>query len=626
MPFFRRTPAPAPTREQLLTPLGMVDPGRLLQGWTVYPYNPSWLASRKGLAIYDVMKRDEQVKAALRFKKHTVVVPGWGVNSPKGQSHDWEVSEFIRWNLTHLNGGFHNALSSIMTALDYGFSVSEKIYAEVEKGPYKGLLRLKQLNSCKPHWMYFIQDEFGKLLAIRQINTFSAEIELPPEKFVVYSYTKEFENLYGQSDLESAYRPWWIKDNAYRWLSVALERYGMPPTFAFYNPDAYVPAQIDDLKTIITKIQNGTFGVLPRKIKDDLELWSQQIGRDSNGIFVQALQRLDGDIAKALLIPSLIGFTTDQSHGSNARSVTQFKSFIQVILHLQAELADMVINDQIIPQLCDLNFPGLSEYPRFQFMPFEDENKMELLKTWQALVEGRIVNRIEDDEEHIRKIMDFPDNENPTLEPLPLPKGSAGAPGPGQEATSGSETKPMSEEELTDDMRAYATENDCEWRTVKGHPVCIRSSSTKARVARALATHKPATIEKQHAARTSEDRVAKMVGGKANGDHEPTDVTVKLGGRTHGVEVKTFFDNSRDAITMHPESLSRKVSYARREGVKLHTVVIDARNTFAQGRFSGQYSGHEVYYRSGVGSYRLGAMVRVRDASHLKALINGTEK
>lgn len=162
------------------------------------------------------------------------------------------------------------------------------------------------------------------------------------------------------------------------------------------------------------------------------------------------------------------------------------------------------------------------------------------------------------------------------------------------------------------------------WVTIHGRRVYLRGGATmQQRKQHALRTHKPSTAAKQRVGRANEERIARMLGTKPNGDNDPLDVVLTLGGRTHGLEVKTFTDNSNDKVTMHPESLARKEKWARKEKAALHTVVIDARRTFNDGAHRKDYSGHGLYYRAGAGSFRLAGMTPVRDAAHLRALVSG---
>lgn len=467
-----------PTTKQLQSALAYVDPSRLISGWVQAPYNPGWLVTRKGLGIYDTMKRDEQVKAALKFKKSSVLASGWEVVSPGDQEEDWEVTQFVRNTLLGVQGGWHAVLTDILGALEYGYSVGERVYGEAEKGNWKGKVVLSRLQSIKPHYIDFVVDEFGVLHGITQQMAGLAQQDLPIGKFVIYTHQKEFGNFYGISDLESAYRPWWTKDNAYKWLAVTLERFGLPPLFAMYDPNSYQGNQIEELKKVVARIQNATLGVIPRATKDALEFWSQQLGKGSVDLFLQSLDRFDQHIARAVLVPSMIGVASDEgNNGSLARSQTHADSFLRVVAELQQDIAVGVVNAQIIPQLCDLNFPGLDEYPIFRFLPYTDEQRLEVIKTWSELVGGKVVGRIEDDERHIRKVIGFPENDDIKIEALPEqpPPGQfpPGKPAFGKKPPPFGKPKlpdkkelsmeEVPEEEQSEEMRTFAEENNAVW-------------------------------------------------------------------------------------------------------------------------------------------------------------------
>lgn len=463
------------TRQALLDAQAYVDPSRLFGGRLSLPYNPSVLVTRKGLNVFDQMKRDEQVKAALLFKKHAVLASDWEVVSPADQDVDWEVTEFVRSALRALPGGIAAALRSVMLGMDYGYSVTEKVYAEGE-GTFAGRLVIARLVSAKPHYFDFVTNRSGQVLLLLQkyvpgagTGGASQFLEFSPDKFIVYTHEREFENPYGRSDLEAAYRAWWTKDNTYKWLAVMLERYGMPPLFLFYNPNDYPPDQITSLKNVVKNIQNATMGVIPRNSKEGLEFWSGTLAGQSKDVFLAALARFDADIAKALLQPSLTGFSGEggqgEARGSLARSNVHWKAFLYVVEELQLSL-ETVVNEQLVRQLCDLNWPSLQSYPQFKFGRLDDEAQLDLFKTWLGLVEGRVVNRIEDDEGHIRKALGFPENDSPTLEPMPSAAG-------GKDLVPGvPDAKVLTQGELSEEMRAFAEETGGTWVEVGGAVAC----------------------------------------------------------------------------------------------------------------------------------------------------------
>ena len=84
--------------------------------------------------------------------------------------------------------------------------------------------------------------------------------------------------------------------------------------------------------------------------------------------------------------------------------------------------------------------------------------------------------------------------------------------------------------------------------------------------------------------------------GKLTGDNMPFDVLMGAS----AVEVKTILEGKNPKITMHPESLARKVAYAKQHKLKPHTVVIDARGPR-----------RKYYYKQGIGSFRLSGMKAV---------------
>jgi hypothetical protein len=478
----------APSLAAMRTAQAYVDPSRLISRNMFTPYNPSLLVARKGLGIYDEMKKDEQVKSALAFKKAAVVAAGWEIVSPGDQEDDWEVTTFVRDCFDQFKGGWHDALKKIMRALDYGYSVSEKVYAD-GAGVFEGKLVLERIVELKPHYIDFVTDASGKVVAIEQMPVAGASSKdgrFHPVKFIHYVHDREFENAYGKSDLEAAYRAWWVKDNCYKWLAIMLERYGMAPLFAMYDPNQYSGAVLEELKKVVKNIQNATMGIIPRQNgAEGLEFWSQNLAGQSKEIFLSAMGRFDSDIGKALLQPSMIGFVQESgaygatSGGSMARSNISWRSFLMVVEEVQRDLADGAINTQIIPQLCDLNFPNLKSYPLFRFMRLDNEMEADLFRMWSELVAGKVVNRIEDDEQHIRKQLGFPPNDDPVLEELPgdaamKAKADAdakaekeGIPKPGAAAP-----KPVDEKELSDEMRAFADEHDAAWYEVDGEFVC----------------------------------------------------------------------------------------------------------------------------------------------------------
>ena len=389
--------------------LSIADPLNLYGGrFSVTPYNPDTLVTRKGLGIFDLMREDDQVKAATLFKRHTVLSAGYEVVSPEDMPEDWEVTEFIKEQLDNLEGSFQTSLIQIMTSLDYGYSITEKIFEERD-----GLINLTALKTRKPHPFSFDVDEFGNIKdnGLWQANGKDAQggyAKLPPDKFVIYTHQFEFGNHYGKSDLVPAYRAWWSKDNAYKFLMMVLERYGVPTILALYDPKKYSAAHVNALYTALKSMSSTTMGVIPRSDPDNLELWSPdgQHARAAKDVFVPVTDMFNRDIARAVLMPGLLGLTPDQAAGSFARARVQFDVFMLVVEFLRSEIQEKVMMDQIIKPLVNLNFTT-DVYPEFRFLPLTDDIRLDILQEWREQVSSGAVKSRPADENRVRDLLDF---------------------------------------------------------------------------------------------------------------------------------------------------------------------------------------------------------------------------
>lgn len=406
-----------PTLGQLSQP----DPHRLFSKG-IAQYNPSDIVGFKGLRVFDVMRKDEQVKSSIAFKKFSVVAAGYDIVSPEGVPDDWEPTEFCKWSFDSLPGSITDRIMAMLTSIEYGYAASEILWGEPLKGgPFARKWPVEDIVSIKPHSFQFEQDQQGKVKEIIQ-NASGEDIHIPIEKVVLMTYQGEWSNPYGRSDLDAAYRAYWSKDATHKWLAMLLERFGIPPIFAKFNQNQYPEGPVlDALRKVLTNLQAGTVATLPIRDPKDLELWSPTIAAHVQDVFIPALDRYDTEIARAILMPNLLGTTPEQQQGSYARAAVVFDVFLMAVDALRAQVEEC-INDQIIWRMIAVNYPtDADQYPRFRFKPLTQDSRVSLMETWVKLVAGRSVLAREEDEVHIREIMSFPSAESePIARPEPV--------------------------------------------------------------------------------------------------------------------------------------------------------------------------------------------------------------
>jgi hypothetical protein len=124
----------------------------------------------------------------------------------------------------------------------------------------------------------------------------------------------------------------------------------------------------------------------------------------------------------------------------------------------------------------------------------------------------------------------------------------------------------------------------------------IEKPKLSLRQQRALVHYIPTTKADHASADTGEQMVREAVHGQRTADNMPFDV---LAGK-HAIEVKAMLHQSNDKITMRKAALQRKYGWAAKNNATPHTVVLDMRN--------GATTPNAVYYRQGVGSFRMGSM------------------
>lgn len=390
------------------------------------PYNPSPLIGRYGYRVISKMMMDEQIKAAVSLKELAVLASGWRIESPPDMDEDWEPTAFVRECLGGIKGRFARTAKGFLTAIPYGFSVAEKIWKA--DGRY---LKYDRIPTKHPSSFDFKLDEYGNVVDLLQKLPNGQTNSLPQNKFVRWTYGTEFAgNPYGISDLEAAYRAWWSKDAAFRWMAIYLERFGIPPIFALYNSQAYTPQQVVDLEVVLATIAAGTSGVIPRDEVGNLEMWSPTIGSGQRitGLFVPAMDFYDKRIALALGLPGLIGMTPgDQNQGSLARANVHFDVFMLLVDFIRGDLSESVIQEQIVDPLVAFNFAIPKEqYPRFKFPPISpDERKMVFDLYNQLLMTGGIIKGPLD-ENAVREALRLPERAPQDVANDPKPEAPEG--------------------------------------------------------------------------------------------------------------------------------------------------------------------------------------------------------
>ncbi len=367
--------------------------------------NPDDLARRKGLSIYAQMRMDEQVKAVCVFKRDVILSRGWSFMFPDDcKLSDKEKKDRITlFNklVRKMPGTFIDVLNNVSTGREFGFSLSEKVYGIVtlDGKTWTGISKIKTRD---PSSFDFITDDQGELIRCEQVIG-NRRVEIPLEKFIFYVHNPEFDEYFGRSDLREAYRSWYFKNEMIKYWAIYMEKMGggvwVGKTVEDTAPRAGTQA-FDTLTQVLRNAKNSGSIMLPKGV--DLDV----IFPTSSDAYEKVCTWHDLAIARALLVPNLLGVSHTGQTGAYSQSQTQLEAFAWTIKADSERLA-ACLNDQLFKDLGDRNW-GDEEYPEFCFNPVSQEQLRWMVTTWKDLVGAKAVITTEADEARLREILEMP--------------------------------------------------------------------------------------------------------------------------------------------------------------------------------------------------------------------------
>jgi SPP1 gp7 family putative phage head morphogenesis protein len=458
------TPVLASPGKNLITDLytGMVEQTAAVSPYVPdsmrRPYNPDELfRKRNDYGIYEEMVLDDQVNICLQLKKDLVLGAGWDIvtdsdetddeeskqpkegNDPQKDpqapaedpaeqddgGEDTDIAELMKQELTvslteqcdssadGQPGDFDEMLSEILSAYEFGFSLSEKIF----KINPDGKLGLKYLRTRHPASWLIHTDEQGRIERYEQRvgaaergAALKAE-DINPKSLIHYINNPRFQNPYGMSDLRVAYNAWFVKRQVIKYFAIFLEKAASPIPWAQYETNAPKQA-IDDIYQALKSFQAKTALVVPKA----LEVAFLE-SKSSGEAYDRAIHMFNMFIGRALFIPDLLGFQGGEvGGGSYALGKDQIRIFMHHIARRRKKLEN-IVNLHIIRPLVLFNYGEVEKYPKFRLRPLDDELAMELAKVWVDAVKGKVFKPNDEEINYFRALCKFPEGEVQEDEP-----------------------------------------------------------------------------------------------------------------------------------------------------------------------------------------------------------------
>lgn len=361
-----------------------------------------------------MLNTDETVSASYYFLTLCVISFLGEYSHP-----DEKISNFIYECFESMDGSLALACEDILSAVWAGYSATEIVWKT-----NASRLMLDYLATYHPNTITFHLNDRGRLLKVNQRRMFSAlGDDIPPEKCIIFSYRKRFNNYYGTSAFKPIRKNWLLKDAFLKMWARALDKFGTP-VLAAVVPDGTVKdpetgeevSQLEYTTKLLTNLQNGTALVLSAKDAGTGSHGGQlpkidAVATGDNGTgdaFAAAVGYLNKMISRGLLIPSLV-FDEGARSGSLALGMSHFSGFLLMVQALFMQLKEVLL-DQFISRLITYNFGQQKDWGDFQKrQPSAEELKLYSEVFLNLVNSGLVDPAIEDDFKYARNTMGLPD-------------------------------------------------------------------------------------------------------------------------------------------------------------------------------------------------------------------------
>lgn len=371
------------------------------------PYNPDDLYQRRSdYSIYEDMMKDDQVSVAMNIKKDLVLGSGWEILC-EDKNQD-EIKRDLEKSLSEdFDGSFDDSLMEILSAYEFGFSITEKQFKKREDGS----IAIKKLKTRDPMPWLLHQDQFGNVTRYEQQGTTSEFSDIDPRSLIHFINNPRFGNPYGTSDLRSAYTAYFIKTQIVKFYAIYLEKAASPLPIGRFDKNLATPADVTKLHNILKKLQTSSAMTIPK----DLEVEFLE-AKSSGEAYIKGIGLFNMFIGRALFVPDLLGFQGNEtSGGSHALGKEQIKIFIKHILRRRRSIEN-IVNEHIIKPIVKWNHGNVENYPKFHLKEVDDDVAERNAKLWLDAVKGQAFKPTLEEINQFKSMIQFPETTEEAIE------------------------------------------------------------------------------------------------------------------------------------------------------------------------------------------------------------------
>jgi phage gp29-like protein len=292
-------------------------------------------------SIYEDVRRDDQVKAAMQQRRGAVVSRAWSVEAGGDSALDKQAAAALEEDLKEIP--WDAICGRMLWGVYFGWSVAELIWTH-RKGRYAwSAIKVRKRSRFAWHW--------DGTLRLLTVDTPEGTI-MPAKKFWTFATGDDNDDdPYGLGLAHWLYWPVFFKKNDLKVWLIFLEKFGQPTPIGKYPPGA-TPDQKDDLLAAAAAIATEAAVTMPEDMKMEL----LEAKRSGAGDYATMLATMNAAITKVVLSQTL---TTDVSTDGGSRALGDVHAGVRDdVVNEDADLLCESFNTGPVQWWTEFNFPG----------------------------------------------------------------------------------------------------------------------------------------------------------------------------------------------------------------------------------------------------------------------------
>ena len=362
------------------------------------------LQGRDGSLKYRQMATgDPTVGMLLRVHKNPIRSANWGIPLPNDVTpiEEKAINMLNKWLFEDYTLTFDTLLGQILSFLEYGFSLFERVYVPYVFDGEKLLA---------PTLQQRIQTSILNIFPDRQIiqqMTFKAGlVDIPMEDLIFFTLNQQGWDLRGESLLRTSYKSYKSKSVYNEYMGIGIQRTtaGIPTMIVpkGTKPDGadYLAAEVL-LKSIA--FHEDAYMILPAGWDFSIEA----VGFDSEKV-QKAIDSLDTKMALSVLAQFVL-LGQQGKGGAYALSRDQSDFFLDGLQYI-VTLIEKIFHRQVLTPTVRMNFGENIDMSRIKLrgMNLNKKAGVELSEVLKNLVEGKFISSTIEDEIQLRSYLEMP--------------------------------------------------------------------------------------------------------------------------------------------------------------------------------------------------------------------------